>query len=78
MFNDTARPEIILSGPAGTGKSFACLWKLHQTALDHPGARCLIVRKTRESITESALVTFEAHVLPVHMSGGPDRGSRRT
>lgn len=77
MFHDTTRPEIILSGPAGTGKSFACLWKLHQTALDHPGARCLIVRKTRESITESALVTFEARVLPPHMSGGPDRGSRR-
>jgi phage terminase large subunit len=28
------------------------------------GARCLIVRKTRESLTESALVTFEEKVLP--------------
>jgi hypothetical protein len=77
MFHDTSTPEIILSGPAGTGKSFACLWKLHHVALSYPKARCLIVRKTRESITESALVTFESQILPPEMSGGPDRGTRR-
>lgn len=77
MFSDTTTPEIILSGPAGTGKSFACLWKLHYTASKFPGARCLIVRQTRESITESALVTFEEHVLPKELQSEQDRGSRR-
>ncbi len=56
--------EVLLSGPAGTGKSRACLEKLHLCALKYPGARGLIVRKTRASLTESALVTFEERVLP--------------
>jgi phage terminase large subunit len=77
MFHDATTPEIILSGPAGTGKSFACLWKLHYAASKYPGARCLIIRKTRESITESALVTFESQVLPPEMIGNQDRASRR-
>lgn len=68
-------PEILLSGPAGTGKSRACLEKLHACALRWPGMRGLIVRKTRESLTESALVTYEEQVLP---SGSPVcRGARR-
>jgi PBSX family phage terminase large subunit len=58
------RPEIVLSGPAGTGKSRGCLEKLHACALKFPGMRALIVRKTRESLTESALVTFESKVVP--------------
>lgn len=57
-------PEILISGPAGTGKSLACLNKLHAAALRWPGMRGLMVRKTRESMNESVLVTFERHVLP--------------
>ena len=56
--------EVVLSGPAGTGKSRACLEKLHLCALKYPAARFLIVRKTRTSLTESALVTYEDRVLP--------------
>ena len=55
--------EILLAGPAGTGKSVALLWKVRHVAEANPGARVLIVRKTRSSLTESALVTFEQHVL---------------
>jgi PBSX family phage terminase large subunit len=58
------RPEVLLSGPAGTGKSRACLEKLHAVCLRWPRSRCLIVRKTRESLTETGLVTFEEKVLP--------------
>ncbi len=57
-------PELVLSGPAGTGKSVACLTKLHICAKVKPGFRGLILRQTRESLTESALVTFERFVLP--------------
>jgi hypothetical protein len=48
---------------ARTGKSFACLYKLHTLAQAHRGMRGLIIRKTRESLNESALVTFERDVL---------------
>lgn len=72
-------PEILLSGPAGTGKSRACLEKLHACALRFPGMRGLIVRKTRESLTESALVTFESKVLPEgsSLAAGSQRATRQ-
>lgn len=57
-------PEALYEGPAGTGKSFACLWKLHMAMLKYPGARGLIVRKTLVSLTASGLVTFMQRVLP--------------
>jgi phage terminase large subunit len=56
-------PEVLLAGPAGTGKSRSCLEKLHLCCMKYPGARALIVRKTRVSLTEAALVTFEEKVL---------------
>lgn len=55
--------EIVLAGPAGTGKSRAALEKLHLCALKYPGMRGIMVRKTRTSLTESAMVTFEEKVL---------------
>lgn len=57
---------MVISGPAGTGKSLACLLRLYHDATTIPGLRGLILRKTRASLTESALVTFERDVL------GPD------
>jgi phage terminase large subunit len=54
---------VLLSGPAGTGKSLACLLRLYHDATTIPGLRCLIVRKTRASLTESALVTLERDIL---------------
>jgi phage terminase large subunit len=55
--------EVMLSGPAGTGKTVATLWKLHRAAQRYPGMRAAIVRQTRESLTQSALVTYENKVL---------------
>lgn len=52
-----------MSGSAGTGKSRANLEKINYCALQYPEMRALIVRKTRESLTESGLFTFERHVL---------------
>lgn len=54
--------EILLSGPAGTGKSRACLEKLLMLALHNPGMRGLIVRKTATSLTSSGLVTWREKV----------------
>lgn len=56
-------PEVVLDGPAGTGKSLACLKKLDRNAIKYPGSRHLMVRKTRTSLTQTAQVTFESQVL---------------
>jgi PBSX family phage terminase large subunit len=58
--------EVLIEGPAGTGKSYAALFKLHLCALKYPGMRALIARKTLVSLTTSVLVTFTQRVL---MSG---------
>lgn len=60
MFNDTAHSEVLLCGPAGSGKSLAALARLHHYCSTYPNVRCLLVRKTRKSLSESALVTFES------------------
>lgn len=52
-----------MDGPAGTGKTRAILEKIHYCCMRYPGIRCLLVRKTRESLTESVLVTYEEHVV---------------
>lgn len=71
--------EVLLEGPAGTGKSRSCLEKLHLCALKYPGMRGLIARKTRESMSESVLVTFETKVLPPNspIKDGPSRRMRQ-
>lgn len=61
-------PEVLFAGPAGTGKSRACLEKLHMMALLNPGMRGLIVRKTLASLGSTALVTFEQHVAKEHLA----------
>jgi PBSX family phage terminase large subunit len=72
-------PEVLLDGPAGTGKSRAILEKAHLCMLKYAGARVLAVRKTRTSMTESVLVTYESKVLPVGSSikEGPSRAMRQ-
>ena len=72
--------EMILSGSAGTGKSRGCLEKVHACAERWPGSRILVCRKTRRSLTETALVTFEDKVLPQGHPAlrGPKRSHRQT
>jgi PBSX family phage terminase large subunit len=55
--------EILVAGPAGTGKSMACLQKIHLAALVNPGMRALIVRKTLASLGSTALVTWKNRVI---------------
>ena len=55
--------ELLLAGPSGTGKSRACLEKLNALALKYAGLRALLVRKTRESLTQSGLMTLERDVI---------------
>lgn len=68
-YEDTESREYLLAGPAGTGKTLANLCKVLHFAGTYPGARCLICRKTRESLTESVLVTWERDVLAPGTAG---------
>lgn len=63
-------PEVLMAGPAGTGKSRACLEKLHLMALINPGMRGLIVRKTLASLGSTALVTFREFVIREALANG--------
>jgi PBSX family phage terminase large subunit len=69
-------PEVLIAGPAGTGKSRAALEKVHMMCLlngacpkdcdeehEHKsGMKALIVRKTLISLTSTGIVTFKEHV----------------
>ena len=73
-------PEVLLDGPAGTGKSRA--WGEYINALceHYENIRVLVLRKTRASLTESFMVTFEEKVLlPDHPAlSGPSRLNRHS
>lgn len=62
--------EVLLEGPAGTGKSRCAAEYLNWVAETYPGVRILILRKTRASITESFGVTWEDEVLGSIAAGG--------
>lgn len=69
LFNHRDR-EILMAGPAGTGKSRACLEKLNAVAMRYPGMRGLIVRKTQQSLSSTALDTWRKAVLPENLAKG--------
>lgn len=71
--------EVLIDGPAGTGKTRGVLEKVYLAAMKYPRMRALIVRKTRKSLTESVLVIFEDHVLPLGSPArdGPQRSHRQ-
>lgn len=63
-------PEVLVAGPAGTGKSRACLEKLHMMCLMNPGMRGLICRKTATSLSSTALVTWRKFVVVEALNAG--------
>ncbi len=62
--------ELCIVGAAGTGKSLACLYRLHLVALSNPNVRFLIVRKTSVSLTSTTLVTFKKKVAAEALAAG--------
>lgn len=76
---DSRDPEVLIEGPAGTGKTTAGLLVVFRDAERYPGSRQLICRKTRVSMTESVLVTWENKVVPVNHPclTGAGRGQRQ-
>lgn len=62
--------EVVISGPAGTGKSRACLEKIHLMCLVNPGMKALIVRKTATSLGSTAMQTYKKHVAAELLTAG--------
>ena len=63
----------MISGPAETGKTWACCQKLNALLWKYPGATGAVVRKTRQSMNGSVLATYKKVLgpdTPVRAYGG--------
>lgn len=56
-------PEVMVSGPAETGKTFGCLKKINALLWRYPGAQAAVIRKTYQSMHGSVLATYRTKVL---------------
>lgn len=72
-------PEVIISGPAETGKTVAGLHKVNAAAWEYPGMQGAIIRRWQRTMAGTVLLTYEQKVLakgtPVRTFGGrhPER-----
>ena len=56
--------EVCLDGPAGTGKTYAALFKMHTMLLQYPGAKALVARKSNTALAGSAIATYREMIQP--------------
>jgi hypothetical protein len=70
----TVPPELLIVGAAGTGKTYGILLVLHALSLQVPNLRVMVARKTRDSLTESVLPTYEQEILPLTGHGRISEG----
>jgi hypothetical protein len=76
VIQSTTAREWIISGPSETGKTFAALYKLHQMAQAYPGSRWVIMRKTAESLTTTAVRSWK-RVIRAHGTKPEEFGGTR-
>lgn len=67
---ESRAPELLVSGPAGTGKSRGCLEKIHLAMMKYPRAKALLLRKTMASLASTGLQTWQEHVVPEALLSG--------
>lgn len=67
---DLQDDEILIAGPAGTGKSRAVLEKLFAICISNPRVRILIARKTARSLGSTTLVTWRNYVIKEALLAG--------
>lgn len=61
---------VMLSGAAGTGKTWGTLMRTHLDALTYPGSRHVLLRKTAVSLAASTLVTWRRAVAAEAIAAG--------
>lgn len=71
-FFDSIEHEVILAGPADTGKTFAGCWKMHIACATIPNTQVLLVRKNQNSLTGTIIRTFQRVIegVDVDLYGG--------
>lgn len=69
-------PDVMICGPAGTGKTVAAVWKLHFICMKYPGARCLMARKTLEALKSGGLASYQGRVQPERYGVYPFGGNK--
>lgn len=67
--------EVILSGPAETGKTFGCLHKLDALLWKYSGAQAVMIRKTLTSLYLSCFQTYKK-IIGADRYGAGTRASR--
>lgn len=67
---ESREPEVLISGPAGTGKSRACLEKVALICFQTPNVRALLLRKTARSLGSTGLVTWRNFVIKEALATG--------
>jgi len=67
-------PEVMLSGPAETGKSFAACYKAHIACREYPGAQGALLRKVANTVAPTILKTMKRVIgaFPVDYYGGDE------
>lgn len=77
--SEKAPSEVLIEGPAGTGKTHTILQALLEYGERYPRSKIVFLRNERASMSETLLPEWEEHVLgPEHPSvlGGPQRKDR--
>lgn len=62
--------EVVIAGPAGTGKSFAAIAKAHLMSMANEGMKTLFVRQTLNSLVATGVQTYKDHVAAEALAGG--------
>jgi phage terminase large subunit len=60
---DLSSPEVMIAGPAETGKTFGCLSILDYRCRLYPNTQALILRKTYNSAVTSVIQTWERKII---------------
>lgn len=68
-------PEVIIAGPAETGKTLAACWKAHLIACKYPGVQGGLVMETYSSIVGTVFQTMKRVIAgaPVEIYGGDNK-----
>jgi hypothetical protein len=61
----TCPNDLLVAGPAGSGKTYGILDVFHCLLRDNDGLRVLAARSTRAASSESWMVTYEQGILPL-------------